>query len=139
MAAELAEFLQDVVLYVNTQCMIESLTLGPREGRLPLDSMPALNEVPWMHYWKQSAQNPSGLSDTDIEDEIRWQRDALKMDAEEGCVLPSRVRSSQGRTANLNIIHTLSKRQFRNTPIHAGANVMVLEAVMGAEKRDRRN
>jgi hypothetical protein len=32
MAAELAQFLQDVVLYVNTQCMIESLTLGPREG-----------------------------------------------------------------------------------------------------------
>ena len=69
--------------------------------------MPALNEVPWMHYWRQSAQNPSGLSDTDIEDEIRWQRDALKMDAEEGCVLPSRVHSSQGRTVNLNIIHTL--------------------------------
>ncbi len=31
MAAELAYFMQDVVLYVNTQCQIESLTLGPRK------------------------------------------------------------------------------------------------------------
>ncbi len=59
MAAELAYFLQDVVLYVNTQCQIESLTLGPREGRLTLDLMPALNAVPWMEYWKASPQNPS--------------------------------------------------------------------------------
>jgi hypothetical protein len=136
-AAELAYFLQDIVLYVNTQCQIESLTLGPREGRLTLDSMPALNEVPWMQYWRQSSQNPSGLSDKDIEDETRWQQAALEIDAEEGCVVPSRVHSSQGRTVNMDYIHTLSKRQFRNTPIHAGAKAMMLEAVMDAERRDR--
>ncbi len=137
MAAELAQFFQDVVLYVNAQCVIESLTLGPRECRLPLDELPALNEVPWMNYWRQSAQNPSGLTDRDIKDEEHWQREALKMNAEEGCVVPSRVHSTQGRTANLNIIHVLSKRQFRNTPVHAGANVTVLEAAINAEKRDR--
>ena len=57
MAAELAQFFQDVVLYVTTQCMIESLTLGPRECRLPLNEMSELNKTPWMNYWRQSRQN----------------------------------------------------------------------------------
>ncbi len=81
--------------------------------------MPALNEVPWMEYWKASPQNPSGLSAKDIEDEIRWQKAALEIDAAEGNVVPSRVRSSQGRTVNMDYIHTLSKRQFRNTHMPA--------------------
>jgi hypothetical protein len=137
MAAELAQFFQDVVLYVTTQCMIESLTLGPRECRLPLNEWSALNNTPWMLYWTQSRENHLGLTDKDIQDEVKWQEHALSMDATEGRVLPHRVHSTVGRTSNLNVVHTLSARQFRNTPAYAGVNVMVLDAAIDAEKRDR--
>ena len=137
MAAELAYFLQDVVLYVNTYCQIESLTLGPREGRLALDLMPSLDDVPWMEYWKASPQNPTGLTKEDINQEARWQLAALEIGAIEGNVVPSLVHSALGRTVHMNCIHTLSKCQFKNTPIVAGANVTMLETVMDNERRDR--
>ncbi len=114
------------------------MTLGPRECRLPLNEMSALNDTPWMTYWRQSRQNRLGLTDKDIQDEIRWQEDALSMDATEGCVLSNRVHSTVGRTSNLNVVHTLSARQFRNTSVHTGVNVMVLDAAIDAEKRDKR-
>jgi len=137
MAAELAYFLQDVVLYVNTYCQIESLTLGPREGRLALDLMPSSDDVPWMEYWKASPQNPTGLTKEDINQEARWQLAALEIGAIEGNVVPSLVHSALGRTVHMNCIHTLSKCQFKNTPIVAGANVTMLETVMDNERRDR--
>ncbi len=36
LAVQMANFLTDALLYAATFSMIESLTLGPREGRLPL-------------------------------------------------------------------------------------------------------
>ena len=90
-----------------------------------------------MTYWRQSRQNRLGLTDKDIEDENGWQEDALKMDATEGCVLSNRVHSTAGRTSNLNIVHTLSARQFRNSSAYTGVNVTVLDAAINAEKRDK--
>ncbi len=77
------------------------------------------------------------LTDRDIQDEKKWQRYALSMDATEGCLVPARVHSIVGRTENLNVVHILSARQFRNTSVHPGASVMVLEAAINAEKRNR--
>ncbi len=133
----LAQFFQDAVLYATTQCMIETLTLGPRECRPPLRDMMELNKTPWMNYWKLSPANRLGLTDKDIQDEIRWQENALQMNAEEGCYLSNRVHSTAGRTANMLTIHALSARQFSNSSVRAGMNVTVLDAAINAERRDR--
>ena len=50
LAIEMAEFISDAVLYASTMCMIESLTLGPREGRISLYKFENLLTIPWMHY-----------------------------------------------------------------------------------------
>ena len=80
----LAQFFQDAVLYATTQCMIETLTLGPRECRPPLRTMVDLNVTPWMNYWRFSPLNRIGLTESDIQDEIQRQISSQLMDAEEG-------------------------------------------------------
>ena len=90
-----------------------------------------------MNYWRLSSENRLGLTDKDIRNEIRWQENALQMNAEEGCFLSNRVHSTAGRTANMIIVHTLSVRQFKNTSVHPGVNVTVLDAAINAEKRDK--
>jgi hypothetical protein len=98
--SELAQFFLDAVLYANTQCMIETLTLGPRECHPPLRTMVDLNVTPWMNYWRFSTLNRKGFTEKDVEDEIQRQIDAQLMDADEGCYLQNRVFSTVGRTAD---------------------------------------
>ncbi len=97
LAMEMAHFLTDAVLYSAVMCQIESLTMGPREGRLSLNKFGRIDNVPFMHYWKRSAQNPTGLTTEDVDQEIRWQ-EIVRGDtnAEEGCVVPHLVHSSRG-------------------------------------------
>ncbi len=119
-------------------CMIESLTMGPREGRLSLNKFGSIYNVPFMHYWKRSAQNPSGLTPEDIDQEIQWQKAVYDdTNAEEGSVVPQLVHSSKGRFFDLGFLHTVSKWQFKSTSIVPGANVTMLEKLLNDERRDR--
>ncbi len=50
LAIEMADFVSDAVLYASTMCMVESLTMGPGEGRLSLNKFADILTIPWMHY-----------------------------------------------------------------------------------------
>ena len=91
-----------------------------------------------MLYWEQSPQNPSGLTEDDIAQEIRYQKSVCNnTSAAEGEVVPHYVHSSRGRFEQLSYLHTLSKYQFKNTIVVAGANVVMLERMLDEERRDR--
>jgi len=138
LAVEMADFVLDAVLYTSTLSMIESLTLGPREGRISLYRFRNLITIPWVHYWKVSSQNPSGLDSDEIDQEYEWQQSVHGNSlAEEGCFVPHRVHSSKGRHYELGLIHTLSTNQFKGTGIVPGANVLMLTKLMNEERRDK--
>ena len=90
-----------------------------------MDRLPYLGDIPFMRYWEQSPQNPSGLTEKDIAQEIGYQRSvANNARATEGNVVPHFAHSSRGRFEQLNYLFTLSKFQFKNAIAVAGANVL---------------
>ena len=138
LAVEMADFISDAVLYASTLSMFESLTLGPREGRISLYRFRNLITIPWVHYWKVSSQNPSGLDSDEIDQEYEWQQSVHGNSlAEEGRFAPHRVHSSKGRHYELGLIHTLSKNQFKGTAIVPGANAKMLAKLLNDEQRDK--
>ena len=54
LAVEMANFLANTVLYAAAFSMIESLTLGPREGRVPLGRIKSFLNIDWMRFWRIS-------------------------------------------------------------------------------------
>ena len=134
----MANFLTDALLYAATFSMIESLTLGPREGRLPFAIIRNFHSIEWMQLWRISESNPRGCNDATIADETEKQR-LVQEDAfvEEGCHVPQSVYARRARTYEQDLIHFLSKKQFADTNIVPGASVQMLTTLLNEGKLER--
>ena len=138
LAIGIANVLANTVLYAATFSMIESLTLGPREGQVPSVRIKSFLNIDLMQFWRISESNPRGPDNDQIDKETVLQRlvheDAF---AKEGCRVPHSENGRRGRTYEQDLIHLLSKTQFAGTAIVPGANVLMPTTELNEGKRDR--
>ncbi len=92
LAVEISNFLANAVMDAATFSTVDSLTLRPREGRVPLVRIKSFLDIDWMRLWRISESNPRGLDGADIAKETEMQRVVHECAlVKKGCHVPHSV------------------------------------------------